>query len=143
MSGDDPHWSATNTATYKEIWVEPVNRFLGGLAVYLSEISVSSDAKEAGSNIQLEAETTQMDDGTVKVTITPTGSGQHVLTFRTFNLQSDPGEIQVNLSGGSQEKIDLKLDIADTEKPYVVVINANKDPALRWEVVGAFVEFSL
>ncbi len=37
MSGDDPNWSATNTATYKEIWVEPVNRFMGALAVYLSE----------------------------------------------------------------------------------------------------------
>ena len=37
MSGDMPHWSATNTATSKEIWVEPVNRFLGAVSVYTSD----------------------------------------------------------------------------------------------------------
>ncbi|MFC2123479.1 glycoside hydrolase family 9 protein [Bacteroidota bacterium] len=140
-SGDDPHWSATNTATYKEIWVEPVNRFLGAMAIYLSEISGSSDEQETEASIQLDTETMQMGDGVVKAAITATGTGEHVLTFRTYNVQSDPGEIQIIFSGNNPEKLELELDIPDSGKPYIVVINADQDPTLQWEVVGAFVDW--
>jgi hypothetical protein len=143
MSGDDPHWSATNKATYKEIWVEPVNRFLGALSVYLSEKNSALKSQAVNSKIQLKTESKKVGDNRVEIVISVTGKGEHTLLFKTFNVQPGIDKKQVNLSNGNPEEIRLELNVADVMKPYILVIVDDKDAELRKEVVGSMVDFSL
>jgi hypothetical protein len=143
MSGDDPHWSATNTATYKEIWVEPVNRFLGALSVYLSEKNMLYSGQDTGLELQLKTESQMVGDNRLKLVVTASGKGEHTLLFRTFNAHSDIDKKQINLSNSSVEELELDLNINNTRKPYIIVIMDDQDPELRREVVGDMVGFSL
>jgi hypothetical protein len=140
MSGDEPHWSATNKATYKEIWVEPVNRFLGAVSVYLSEYNNLPDENDSEETIQLISEIIPLDNNAVKVEVTATGSGTHELRFNSFNADIEIGKKEITLTKGNSEKMDFEMSIIDPGKPYVVVIFADQNPQQRWEVVGALVE---
>ena len=79
--GDAPHWSATNTATYKEIWVVPVSRLLLGLA------SVAMPARVTGSAPQGAAFRETRTRNTVRV---PAGN---------FAVNLAPGEYSIDYGG--------------------------------------------
>jgi hypothetical protein len=143
MSGDDPHWSASNKATYKEIWVEPVNKFMGALSVYLSEKNNALNRQEVASKIQLKTESKKLGDSRVEIVISVTGQGEHTLLFKTFNIQPGIDKKQVNLSNGNPEEIRLDLNVADVLKPYILVIVDDNDTESRKEVVGSMVDFNL
>jgi hypothetical protein len=143
MSGDKPYWSATNEATCKEIWVEPVSRFLGAASVYASQEQHVSAKQEPGKNIQIQTETVQSEKGVVAVTITMTGTGTHEIEIKAFNAKADFDKKQIDLSGNKTEKIQLKLNVADLNKPYVAVISVDKNPDLRKEIVGSFISASI
>jgi len=139
MSGDEPFWSATNTATYKEIWMEPVSRFLGAVSIYASQDQSLSEGEKPGKRIKMHAETIHSDNGDVVVTITLTGTGRHEVDIKTFNAKADSDKHQIDLSGGEPGKIELNLNVADKNKPYIAVICVDKDPDLRKEIVGSFI----
>ncbi|MBN2763348.1 MAG: glycoside hydrolase family 9 protein, partial [Bacteroidales bacterium] len=141
MSGDNPHWSASNKATFKEIWVEPVNRFLGALAVYLSENKTFNTGKDAVSELQLNVESRKVGDDKIKLLISVSGHGEHTLLFKTFNVQACIEKQQVSLSNGSPEELEIELSIADFNKPYIVLIMDDQDTELRKEVVGTMVDY--
>jgi hypothetical protein len=142
-SGDDPHWSATNGATYKEIWVEPVNRFLGALSIYLSETELSAGKQKFKKNIQIQTEATTAGSDSAKVKVKITGEGNHSLNFIGFNIQSELDGKQVSLTKGKTVELNLEVQVTDPNMPYIIVLKDDDDPDLRWEVVGSFVEFSL
>lgn len=143
MSGDKPYWSATNEATYKEIWVEPVSRFLGAVSVYASQDQLLSARQDLWKNLQIHTETVQSDKGSVVVTITITGTGSHEVEIKAFNAKAGFDRKQVDLSVSKTEKIQLELNVADQKKPYVVVITIDKNPDLRKEIVGSFIDASI
>ncbi|MCJ7449350.1 MAG: glycoside hydrolase family 9 protein [Bacteroidales bacterium] len=140
MSGDKPYWSASNYATYKEIWVEPVSRFLGAVSVYYSQDQFVSQRQELGKNIQVQTESIQSDNGVVAVMITITGKGKHEIEIKAFNAKANFDKKQIDLSGNKTEKIDLELNVIDRNKPYVSVISVDKNPDLRKEIVGSFIK---
>jgi len=142
MNGDMPHWSATNTATSKEIWVEPVNRFLGALAIYSSHTQTRSSDQEHGENIQIQTEIVQSDDGVIYVTITLNGAGKHEIDIKTFNAETNFTKEKVDLTGGKTEKIQLELKVSDKTKPYIAVISSDNNPDLSKEIVGSFINTS-
>jgi hypothetical protein len=142
MSGDMPHWSATNTATSKEIWVEPVNRFLGAVSVYASYEKSASGRQSDREKLQIDTKTTQTENGIVVVTVTITGSGKHEIDIKTFNASADPANKQVELSGNSTAEMKLELKVTDRNKPYIAVITIDKDPELRREIVGSLIDSS-
>lgn len=142
MSGDKPYWPATNYPTYKEIWVEPVSRFLGAVSVYASQDQHIFARQEPGKNIQIHTETVQKDKGVISITITITGTGMHEVDIKTSNAKANFDKRQINLSVNKTEKIQLELNVADQNKPYIAVISVDKNPDLRKEIVGSFINAS-
>ncbi len=138
-SGDQPYWPATNSATFKEIWMEPVSRFLGAVATY------TSHASRGGSDqtVEIHAETSQSDKGIASVTLTLTGEGEHKVELRAFNAKSEFGSKQIDLTANKTEKIQFELAVADRNKPYVAVISVDKNPSWRKEIVGSYNDASI
>jgi hypothetical protein len=137
-SDDKPYWPATNSATYKEIWMEPVNRFMGALSVYSSRNQSVTAKQEPRKMIEIHTKTVQSDKGIVSITITITGNGKHEIEIKAFNAKANLGSKQIELSGKKTEKIELELNVADQGKPYVAVISVDKNPDLRKEIVGSY-----
>ena len=137
MSGDMPHWCATNTATSKEIWVEPVNRFLGAAAIYAGSGAISSEVKDAG----FKTETSRSEDGSVSIKVSITGSGRHRVDVKTFNATSNTESQLFELSGNSTAESIFKLKVADRSKPYIAVITLDNDPGSRKEIIGSYIDF--
>lgn len=96
---DLPHWSATNTATYKEIWVVPVSRLLWSLAYAAVPAQVTGSA--ATGAVFREART--------KKTVTlPAGK---------FSVNLAPGDYAISYGGATKRmrlmagaRYDLPLD---------------------------------
>jgi hypothetical protein len=138
MSHDMPHWCATNTATSKEIWVEPVNRFLGAVSVYGNYTQTDAKPESNRNKVLIKTETSQSDNGTVTISITFSGSGKHDIDFKAFNSTVKVDNRQIDLSVNSNANIKMELKVADKEKPYVTVITVDKDPESRKEIVGSY-----
>ncbi len=136
MSGDKPYWAATNNATSKEIWVEPVNRFLGTVSIYAAfNPQILPDHKKA---VSIQAETIQSDHGTVSVILTLKGTGTHDIGISTFNAASDFTGKQIDLHDNKTEKILLELKVLDRAKPYIAVVSVDRNPDLKKEIVGSY-----
>jgi hypothetical protein len=138
MSGDMPHWSATNTATSKEIWVEPVNRFLGAMAVYSSDNKCA--ASNTKNNITIITETMESDNGELSVTLTLNGSGKHNLEIKSYNAISESNKKDIDLMDNTTQKIQIRLKVTDKMRPYVAVISVDRNPDLQKEIVGSFIK---
>jgi hypothetical protein len=136
MNGDMPHWCATNTATSKEIWVEPVNRFLGTVSIYANHKSTSPAGKE--KNVRIDVLEKRNPQGTVNVIIRLSGTGKHEINIKTFNCSADFTNKQIDLSVNNVAEIISELKITDINKPYIVLISSDKNPELQKEIVGSF-----
>jgi hypothetical protein len=123
--------------------VEPVNRFLGALSVYLSQDQLISTRPGPGKSIQMQTETINSENGVSNVSITITGKGKHELKVKTFNSEPNFGTKQIDLSGNKTEKVDLTLKVVDMNKPYIAVIYLDKDPDIHEEIVGSYINASI
>jgi hypothetical protein len=137
MGGDKPWWPATNTATTKEIWVEPVNRFLGAVSVYNAYYQHLNKQKRS---LELTTETVEKENGELRVTITLKGRGRHSITVKTFNAAADMVKSEVDLKESKAGKINLNLKVLDKMKPYVAVIIADNDHDLQKEITGSLIK---
>ena len=142
MNGDMPHWCATNTATSKEIWVEPVNRFLGAVSIYASENNKGLKRREKGNDIQINTKASRPENGIISVVITLTGSGNHSLDIKTFNASTEPIIKNIDLSDNITKEIKLELKVIDINKPYIALITVDKNPELRKEIAGSINDVS-
>jgi hypothetical protein len=133
MNGDMPHWCATNNATSKEIWVEPINRFMGALSVYNQTSFNKADSQK---DITIVTEKTQSENGTVTLKVSLTGTGKHTIEIGTFNAKENLAKKEIELSAGKTETIQLDLTIMDKNKPYVAVIKTDGNHKLQQEVTG-------
>ena len=140
MSGDDPYWSGTNEATYKEIWVEPMNRFLGAVSIYMSLSKSLSHEQEMGGSIQLRMKDVPSSNKMPTYVVSMTGTGMHEVEVKSFNAKTNIDNMQIDLSKSKSAQFQLELDIPDPDKPYVVVISIDNNQELRWEIVGSFFE---
>ncbi|MES2920620.1 MAG: glycoside hydrolase family 9 protein [Verrucomicrobiota bacterium] len=131
-SGDQPYWPATVSATFKEIWMEPVSRFLGAVSAY------TSPKQDSGKDLELQIESVQSDKGVVAVTLTLNGTGKHSIGLKAFNANSGFSGNQIELAESKTETILLELNVTDMSKPYVAVVSVDGIPALRKEIVGSY-----
>jgi hypothetical protein len=136
MSGDAPQWSATNNATYKEIWVEPVNRFLGAVSIYTSYLETQSIAQEKAGQIQINSEIIE-NSSTPKYTITINGSGKHVIDVKCFNVTANMDKLSMDLMQNSNKEFSLELSLLNVNKPYVAVLTVDNNPDQHFEIVGS------
>lgn len=142
-SGDMPYWPATVSATYKEMWIEPVNRFMGAVSVYSAqEQSVISEHK-AGNKVEIKTSTKNSANGKVSVTMKISGAGSHDLELKTFNANTSLTSRKIRLSAGKTENITFTLTVSDLTKPYVAVISVDKNPDLSKEIVGSYINDSI
>lgn len=139
LSGDQPYWSATNDATHKEIWVEPVSRFLGALSIYNSSTNLLTGEKGQDEDIRIRTKT-QRSGQELIIRISATGTGLHEFGLKAFNAASSEDKKQIDLSGNGSAEIQYVLNIDDPGMPYVAVISIDKNPQLRQEIVGSLVE---
>ena len=139
LTDDQPYWSATNNATHKEIWVEPVNRFLGALSVYTSQGIPLDRKEEKMRDIRIQTERIRSGQE-LTIMVNASGRGSHKLGLRSFNAVSDQDEKEIDLPNSGTAELQFNLRIPDPGKPYVVVISVDNDPTLRQEIVGALVE---
>lgn len=136
MHNDEPYWSASNYATSKEMWIAPVNRFVGTVAAY-TENKVHSKSQTTG-DIQIEIEKTASGSHVPKAVLTLKGTGTHRIDILPYNATTNITQKSVTLTKGNVEKMELDLTVTDRSKPYVVVIDINNDPTLRKEITGSY-----
>ncbi|MES2808014.1 MAG: glycoside hydrolase family 9 protein [Bacteroidota bacterium] len=139
-AGDAPFWPATVSATFKEIWMEPVNRFMGAVSVYSSQDQARQSTTK---NIKISTQSTQNADGSVAITLTITGAGKHYIDLKAFNAATNFNSKQVNLSAGKPLKIQLQGNVLDKNIPYVIVVTADNNQELRKEIVGSYSDASI
>lgn len=131
MKNDEPYWHGSAYATSKEMWIAPVNRFMGTVATYME-----TDVPENNSvSIRIEKEDSQ--DSVQKAVLVLKGKGTHRLDLRLFNATTDFTSQQVNLTEGEELRLELKLQLQDVNKPYVAVAVADGNTATMAEVNGA------
>jgi hypothetical protein len=107
ISGDQPYWPATNMATFKEMWVEPTNRFLDALSVYLS---FNPKASKAG-HMYICTENIRSEKGEVSALVTLSGSGKHTNEMRIWNATTGFFKQQVDLSEKSTRQLQVKFKV--------------------------------
>jgi hypothetical protein len=139
LSGDQPYWSASNDATHKEIWVEPVNRFLGALSIYNSVTHPMPGSEVSGKEIKIRTDTRRSGED-LTIRISATGSGNHEIGLKAFNLASSVNERMIDLSESGSADIQFELKIKDLHTPFVAVVTVDNDPESRQEIVGSMVE---
>jgi hypothetical protein len=142
MSGDMPYWSATNTATTKEIWVEPVNRFLGAASV-MNAFDKNKTAGEKTDLLKIRAEAVNSENDNISVTLSLQGNGRHTIVIKTFNASADRERDSIDLGEGKTGQIRFDLSVPDKIKPYVTVFMDENNPGARCEVTGSFIPNNL
>jgi len=140
MNGDMPHWCATNTATSKEIWVEPVNRFLGAAAIYANDTHNKGSEEIPAKDAAFTTETSLSPDGTINLKVIITGEGKHLIGLRIYNASVNNDSQQFELSGNSTAETTFRLKVTDRNKPYVAVVLLDNDTDSRKEITGAYIE---
>jgi len=129
MSGDQPYWSASNYATYKEIWIEPVNRFLG-------TVSVHANTSCRNKEIQIEADVIKEEGLFMNTSLRIKGKGLYNLEVKAWNVTSDLNELQVDLQDGKETILPLRFKVIDASKPYTIVIREKEEKDVLKEMTG-------
>ena len=129
MTGDDPYWSSSNYATYKELWIEPVNRFMGGMAAYLRMNQLKPDVI---NNIQINVEKRYSGVDGYRTVLTMKGVGCHKIEVKAFNAKVGFNSQSVDFR--ETELLELNFSLIDNNKPYVLLIIV--DDKFGKEIVG-------
>lgn len=129
MTGDAPYWSSSNYATYKELWIEPVNRFMGGMAAYLRMNQLKPDVI---NNIQINVEKRYSGVDGYRTVLTMKGVGCHKIEVKAFNAKV--GFKSQNVDFRETELLELNFSLIDNNKPYVLLIIV--DDKFGKEIVG-------
>lgn len=128
MKNDEPHWHGSAYATSKEIWIAPVNRFMGAVAAYMEADT------PANESIAMHIEKTASKETAQKAVLVLKGKGTHQLDIRLFNATSDFAAQQEELTKGEEVRMELNFQITDANKPFVTVVVADQNTATTAEV---------
>lgn len=131
MKNDEPYWHGSAYATSKEIWIAPVNRFMGAVAAYMETDT------PANESIAMHIEKAASKETAQKAVLVLKGKGTHQLDIRLFNATSDFAAQQVELTEGEEVRMELNFQITDANKPFVAVVVADQNTATTTEVNGA------
>ena len=134
IRGDKPHWNGSTYATCKEMWIAPVNRFMGTVAAFNENI----DSLKQKHNIQISIEKEDMSASSQKAVIRLIGEGTHQLAMHLQNATTDFQPQKVALVKGEEKKIEVTFNIQDTNKPFVAAIIADANVQLINDVSGAY-----
>lgn len=136
LSGDQPYWSATNSATSKEIWVEPANRFLMTVHLYRQH-GQAAPTPDKGLSLAV-APIDPRSGQQVTVTARVNGLGKGRLELKAANLEPSVRSIEVDLNDGAPPSLSFDFHYKDDGQPFVVVATfRGEKTAIRRDVTGA------
>lgn len=140
MHNDQPYWSDSNYATYKEIWTAPTERFLWLMAYQpLPPTSTNMQAASKTPAMPRIIANAVKDDqaaSTVSAELSVEGVGSHSIQYRVFNASLVKPVERIDLAENHPAKVQLNLKVGDRTKPWVVVVTLDNCPALRRELFG-------
>jgi hypothetical protein len=64
------------------------------------------------------------------------GAGSHRLELRSFNCTAEETTVDVSLKAGEPKSLKWKLEAADSEKPWVLIVIPNGMSSHKQEVFG-------
>lgn len=133
---DIPYWPVQNTWTYKEIWIHPVNQWMGLMRemVYLPDRFTAEKNREHPFNMIVTEKTTPK--GEISLTAVIKGSGSHNFDLRTSNISVKGSTKKVTLESGREVVLKWQARTIDHDEPWVAVIVADNDISKRWEITG-------
>ena len=126
MSNDAPHWNGSAYATCKEMWIEPVSRCMGTMAVF-------NEPQEIVGILTVSAKE----------------DGNEVVHVNVGSYDADDWEVNVKLWNATATKVpsnikrkikefSFPVKVKDTSKPYVVIVTLSSSDGkkLRKDVTG-------
>jgi hypothetical protein len=87
--------------------------------------------------LEMELSVGTPQDQTVPVTARLSGTGTHRLELRSFNCSPEQPRIELKLKAGRSESLEWKLRIADSEKPWVLIVIPDGLNSHKQEAFGA------
>jgi len=134
---DLPYWPVQNTWTYKEIWIHPVNQWLGLMRETESLAGILLSDQQADKPYSIELSKNTSSRGDVTITATLQGSGIHSFDIRNSNLSFKSTLKKVNLVPGKKIIIRWQGKILQPDEPWVAVIVADNNLKDRKEITGS------
>ena len=134
---DIPYWPVQNTWTYKEIWIHPVNQWIG-LMRELESLSVKFNPDQvSGNSIITEVNGTTSARGNVIITASVKGTGAHSFNIRTSNLSVKESDKKIILQQGRETIVRWQCRTINKDEPWVAVIVEDNDISKRREITGS------
>ncbi len=133
---DIPYWPVQNTWTYKEIWIHPVNQWMGLMRelASLSEKLSTEHKNDKPYTIDITEKTSSKGDVTITATIK--GSGIHNFKVLSNNLSIKNPETEIKLVSGKQVVLKWRGRTIHSDEPWTAVIVADNDIGNRTEASG-------
>jgi hypothetical protein len=90
-----------------------------------------------GQALDFEISRISSDNGEVRIRLSARGDGRHRFSIRTDNLTLSDAQKELILKRGSVGTLEWSGRITSPDSPWVAVVTADEDPAVRKELVGA------
>jgi len=91
----------------------------------------------AGLALDFELSKLSSADGVVRIRVSARGNGRHRFSIRTDNLTLPDAQKELNLKQASIGTLEWSGRIISPDSPWVAVVIADENPAVRKELVGA------
>jgi hypothetical protein len=134
---DIPYWPVQNTWTYKEIWIHPVNQWLGLMRETESLAGILFSSRKAEKPFSIELSENTSPKGDVTITATLQGNGTHSFDIRSNNLKIKSTLKKTDLVPGRKITIRWQAETLNPDEPWVAVIVCDNDLNDRIEVSGS------
>ena len=134
---DIPYWPVQNTWTYKEIWIHPVNQWIGLMRELVSLNGVFEKDVKTEKLLSLNVTGSTSAKGNVIITATVEGDGEHNFRIRMSNLSDNGSERRVTLQQGKKTVLKWQCKTIHSDEPWVAVVIADDDITKRWEITGS------
>lgn len=111
MSEDAPHWNGSAYATCKEMWIEPVSRCMGTMAVY------NENNTESGEQFKILAN--KSSDGNIYLNVNSFPSDNYDVDVLLWNATGE--NIPVKINDGTKD-FSFPINALNPSKPIVAVV---------------------
>ncbi len=133
---DIPYWPVQNNWTYKEIWIHPVNQWLGLMRDLTGAFQKPVEAEATVKDLTVDLTETTSPNGTVTITATIQGTGNHTLNLRSSNLNIKSSERKISLTAGKKATVKWQGKTLNASEPWVALVVPDNDLTERSEVRG-------
>ena len=127
-NSDRPYWPASNTYVFKEVWIHPSIRWLSVMEDLIVRPRPEPFRFTAGHKTGT--------NGEVAIMIEATGHGRHSFSVRSDNLAIEGGPRYVELDATAPVRLTWKARVQLANAPWVAVVVADGNVALRRDVMG-------